>query len=73
MQNFKLEVKYCMFHNFQCKYRAVIDLKWFSTESCKIYYAKIFENHTTFVEGFWPEFNAWGKFTKYSMSGPNPD
>ena len=26
------------------------------------------ENHAIFVEGFWPEFYARGRFMKYSMS-----
>ena len=31
-------------------------------------HAKNVENHATFVEGFWPEFYAHGRFMKYSMS-----
>ena len=34
-----------------------------------ICYAKNVENHGIFVEGFWPEFYARGRFMKYSMSG----
>ena len=33
-----------------------------------ICYAKNGENPATFVEGFWPEFQARGRFMKYSMS-----
>ena len=33
-----------------------------------IYYAKDVENHAIYVEGFWPEFYARGRFMKYSMS-----
>ena len=32
-------------------------------------YAKNVENPATFVEGFWTEFQARGRFMKYSMSG----
>ena len=91
----KLEVKSFMFHNVQGEYRAVIALRWFSTESCiqlicipwderwqkshslscqkcqksrMICYPKNVENPATFVEGFWPEFQARGRFMKYSMS-----
>ena len=28
------------------------------------------ENHSTFVEGFWTEFYAHGRFIQYSMSEP---
>ena len=35
-----------------------------------ICYAKNIENHATFAEGFWAEFNACGRFMKYSMSTP---
>ena len=31
-------------------------------------YCKNVENHAIFVEGFWPEFYARGRFMKYSMS-----
>ena len=31
--------------------------------------AKNVENHAIFVEGFWPDFYARGRFMKYSMSG----
>ena len=40
-----------------------------SWKSCIMCYAKKVENQTTFVEGFWPEFYARGRFRKYSMSG----
>ena len=30
--------------------------------------AKNVENHAIFVEGFWPDFYARGRFMKYSMS-----
>ena len=33
-----------------------------------ICYVKNVENHATFVEGFWPEFYARGRFMQYSMS-----
>ena len=33
-----------------------------------ICYAKNVKNHATFVEGFWPEISAGGRFMKYSMS-----
>ena len=33
-----------------------------------ICYAKNVENPATFAEGFWPEFQARGRFMKYSMS-----
>ena len=36
-----------------------------------ICYAKNVENHAIFVEGFWPEFHARGRFMKYSMSANN--
>ena len=35
-----------------------------------ICYAKNIENHATFAEGFWAEFNARGRFMKYTMSVP---
>ena len=73
-----------MFHNVQDEYRAVIALKWVASESCiqlialftmpkmsKIMHDLFCENvknHTTFVEGFWPEVNARGRLMKYSMS-----
>ena len=34
-----------------------------------IWFAKNVKNHATFVEGFWLEFYARGRFIKYSMSG----
>ena len=37
-------------------------------KSRMICYAKNVKNHTAFVEGFWPEFYARGRFMKYSMS-----
>ena len=33
-----------------------------------ICYPKNVKNPATFVEGFWPEFQARGRFMKYSMS-----
>ena len=37
-------------------------------KSHMISYAKNVKNHASFVEVFWPEFYARGRFMKYSMS-----
>ena len=56
-----------------------VDLEWkwqksqsLSCQNCSkshiICHAKNVENHAIFVEGFWPEFYARGRFMRYSMS-----
>ena len=39
-----------------------------NVENHAFYCAKNVENHAIFVEGFWPDFYARGRFMKYSMS-----
>ena len=69
-------------HNFEmvCNWILYsVDLAWqwqkshsLSCQNCSksriICYAKNVENHAIFVEGFWQEFFARGRFMKYSMS-----
>ena len=40
----------------------------FCAENHAFCWAKNVENHAIFVEGFWPNFYARGRFMKYSMS-----
>ena len=40
-----------------------------TVENHAICCAENVENHAIFVEGFWPDFYARGRFMKYSMSG----
>ena len=42
--------------------------KFVMSKLFKIPNAKNVENHNIFVEGFWPEFHARGRFMKYSIS-----
>ena len=44
-----------------------------NVENHAIFRAENVENHAIFVEGFWPDFYARGRFMKNSMSAENPN